>query len=195
MTHQIRAKNNVVDHEGFQDVDNANHFVLKYRYIPLDSEHQGPIITADDPFYKHTFQWYNYYENAMNYMFGYKQGPAYKSAQYDHSKYENMSAKYRIQLFETPDQTTVRIANKGYDEYEPDALKMARKSLTKNKVRAERNNDRGNRSNERDDWRGDLDAENAGKNDADIDDRDLDDHNEGYRKGGIRIGGTWHTFR
>jgi hypothetical protein len=99
--------------EGFTDIDTGNHFIHKYRYIPLDSEQQGPIITDDDPFYKHEFQYYDYYTNAMNYIFGYKSGPAYKSAQFNHSQNESMSAKYRIQLFETADQTTVRIANKG----------------------------------------------------------------------------------
>ena len=196
VTHQIRAKNSVVDHEDYQEVQHANHFVLKYRYIPLDDDHEGPIITPNDPFYNYKFEFYDYFENAMNYIFGFKQGPAYKSATFDHDKFENMSEKYKIQLFETAAQSASRIAKRGYDVYEPGVATLVRKAnRSKNKVRAERNNDRGERSRDNNgNWRGDLNDEAEGQRIADKDKLDFDEHNEGYRRNGIRVNGRWHSF-
>lgn len=196
VTHQIRAKNSVVDHEDYQEVQHGNHFVSKYRYIPLDDDHEGPIITQNNPLYNYKFEFYDYYENAMNYIFGFKQGPAYKSAQFDHTKFENMSEKYKIQLFETTAQTAARIAKRGYDVYEPGAAQLVRKAnRSKNKVRLDRNNDRSERSRDKNsNWRGDLNDEVEGQRIADKDKLDYDEHNEGYRKNGVRVNGTWHSF-
>ena len=120
---------------------------------------------------------------------------AYKSATFDHERYENMSEKYKIELFETPAQSAARIAKRGYDVYEPGAAEMVRKANRgKNKVRAERTNDKGDRSRDKNNWRGDAYDEDEGRRMADQEKLDLDEHNEGYKKRGIKIHGNWYRF-
>lgn len=199
LTTQTKVKSTLKDEEGFTEVDDQSHYEVKYRYNPIDSTLQGPIITKNDPFYQHIFYAYDYITNALNYVFGYTHGSAYKSAQFDHNKNEGMNPEYKIQLFETSDQTAARVARTGFDEYEPDTQKLLRRNVfgKKSTVKRDRNLDRerGPHNRDKNNWRDDLYDEQSGRNDAYKEDRDLDDHNVGYRRRGVKVGGRWVRFK
>jgi len=195
ITQQIRSKGGVLDHEDYEEVEQKYHSAIKYKYIPLDESLPCPIMYENDSFYNYKFHFYDYFENAMNYIFGFKQGPAFKSVTtFNHDEHENMNERYKIQLFETPAQSAARIAKRGYDVYEPGATEMVRKAnRAKNKVRADRNNDRGDRRRDKQSRAHDQYDEEAGRRDADKEKLDLDEHNENYKKSGIRLRGRWYS--